>query len=147
MFDSGEPLLRAYGCVGLERGCGMGAALVSGAMDSQGSFIDVPGNAYYSKSGTAAKAFGVATGTDDNRFLPQQYMTRQDAMVFLKRTLDRTQLILQTSSLSGFSDAGQVADYARDSVHALVTAGVIVASDGRLNPRANVTRAALAVML
>ena len=43
----------------------------------------------------------------------------------LKRTLDRTQLILQTSSLSGFSDAGQVADYARDSVSALVTAGVI----------------------
>ena len=147
LFYPGDSITRADFIVMLDRAYGMSAALDSGAIDAQGSFVDVPGNAYYSKSVTAAKAFGVATGTDDNRFRPQQYMTRQDAMVFLKRTLDRTQLILQTSSLSGFSDAGQVADYARDSVSALVTAGVIGGSDGRLNPRANVTRAEMAVML
>ena len=118
LFYPGDSITRADFIVMLDRAYGMSAALDSGAIDAQGSFVDVPGNAYYSKSVTAAKAFGVATGTDDNRFRPQQYMTRQDAMVFLKRTLDRTQLILQTSSLSGFSDAGQVADYARDSVSA-----------------------------
>ena len=147
LFYPGDSITRADFIVMLDRAYGMSAALDSGAIDAQGSFVDVPGNAYYSKSVTAAKAFGVATGTDDNRFLPQQYMTRQDAMVFLKRTLDRTQLILQTSSLSGFSDAGQVADYARDSVSALVTAGVNGGSDGRLEPRAKVTRAVMEGML
>ena len=73
--------------------------------------------------------------------------TRQDAMVFLKRTIDRTQLQLQTGSVSGFSDAGQVSGYAQEAVGALVNAGVIGGSNGRLSPRANVTRAEMAVML
>ena len=62
----------------------------------------MPETAYYSEAVTAAKAFGgIATGTTDGRFLPSQNMTRQDAMVFLKRTLDRTQLDLQSALAAG----------------------------------------------
>lgn len=147
LFYPGNAITRADFIVMLDRAFGMSEALDSGQIDSKGTFVDVPGNMYYSKSVTAAKAFGVATGTDDNRFLPNQNMTRQDAMVFLKRTLDRTQLTLQAGSLSAFSDAGQVADYARESVSALVNARVIGGSDGKLNPTANVTRAEMAIML
>ena len=46
-------------------------------------------------------------------------------MVFLKRTLDRTQLSLQSGSLNAFSDAAQVADYAREAISSLTAAGVI----------------------
>lgn len=147
LFYPGDAITRADFIVMLDRAYGMSAALDSGAIDAQGSFIDVPGNAYYSKSVIAAKAFGVAAGTDDNRFLPEQSMTRQDAMVFLKRTIDRTQLQLQAGSVSAFSDAGQVSGYAQEAVGALVNAGVIGGSNGRLSPRANVTRAEMAVML
>ena len=147
LFSPKNAITRADFIVMLDRAYGMSAALDSGAIDAQGSFIDVPGNRYYSKAVTAAKAFGIATGTDDNRFLPEQNMTRQDAMVFLKRTIDRTQLRLQEGSLSGFSDAGQVSGYAREAVGALVRAGVVSGSGGRLNPRSNVTRAEMAVML
>src|SRR5699024_2029559 len=107
LFSPGSAITRADFIVMLDRAYGMSQALDSGAIDAQGGFVEVPGSAYYSKAVTAAKAFGVATGTDDNRFLPEQNMTRQDAMVFLKRTIDRTQMRLQAGSLSAFSDAGQ----------------------------------------
>lgn len=147
LFYPGEEITRADFIVMLDRAYSMSDALDSGTIDSQGSFVDVPGTAYYSKAVTAAKAFGIATGATDGRFLPSENMTRQDAMVFLKRTLDRTQLSLQSGTLSAFSDAAQVSDYAREAISALAEAGVITGSDGKLNPRANVTRAEIAVML
>ena len=96
LFYPGSAITRADFIVMLDRAFGMSKAIDSGLIDSQGSFVDVPGNTYYSKAITAAKAFGIATGTSDNRFLPQQNMSRQDAMVFLKRTLDCTNLTLPT---------------------------------------------------
>ena len=147
LFSPGSAITRADFIVMLDRAYGMSQALDSGAIDAQGGFVDVPGSAYYSKAVTAAKAFGVATGTDDNRFLPEQNMTRQDAMVFLKRTIDRTQMRLQAGSLSAFSDAGQVSGYAQEAVSSLVNAGVVSGSNGRLSPQAYVTRAEMAVML
>ena len=147
LFSPGSAITRADFIVMLDRAYGMSQALDSGAIDAQGGFVDVPGSAYYSKAVTAAKAYGVATGTDDNRFLPEQNMTRQDAMVFLKRTIDRTQMRLQAGSLSAFSDAGQVSGYAQEAVSSLVNAGVVSGSNGRLSPQAYVTRAEMAVML
>lgn len=147
LFYPERAITRADFIVMLDRAFGMTDALDSGLIDSQGTFVDVPGNTYYSKSVTAAKAFGVATGTSDNRFHPEQNMTRQDAMVFLKRTLDRTQMTLPVGTLSGYSDIDQISDYARDSISALVNARVISGADGKLSPTANVTRAEMAVML
>lgn len=147
LFYPGSAITRADFIVMLDRAFGMSEALDSGLIDSDGTFVDVPGNTYYSKSVTAAKAFGVATGTDDNRFLPDQNMTRQDAMVFLKRTLDRTQLTLPAGTLSGYVDIDLISGYAREAVSALVNARVISGSNGKLSPTANVTRAEMAVML
>ena len=74
-------------------------------------------------------------------------MTRQDAMVFLKRTIDRTALKLGTGSVSSFSDASRISNYAKPSVSALVGAKVIGGSKGKINPLSKVTRAEMAVML
>ena len=70
LFYPERAITRADFIVMLDRAFGMSEALDSGLIDASGTFVDVPGNTYYSKSVTAAKAFGVATGTDDNRFLP-----------------------------------------------------------------------------
>lgn len=147
LFRPGSPITRADLILMLDRAYGMSNALDNGAIDARGSFVDVPGYAYYSKAVTAAKAFGVATGAGGDRFLPQQNITRQDAMVFLKRTLDWTRLQLQPGSLAAFFDADQVALYAREAVGALVRAGVIGGANGRLSPNAPITRAEIAVML
>ncbi len=147
LFYPTNPITRADFIVMLDRAYGMSEALKSGVVTAQGAFSDVPDNTYYTESIAAARAFGIAEGTEDNRFLPKQSMSRQDAMVFLKRTLDLTQYTLDAGSLSGFSDASQVKDYAREAVSALVGAGVIDGTDGRLNPGSNITRAEMAVML
>ena len=147
LYYPGNAITRADFIVMLDRAFGMSDALDRGLVNSAGTFVDVPGTAYYSKSIIAAKAFGVAAGTDTGAFNPQQPITRQDAMVFLKRTLDRTEMTLSAGSLSAFNDGGQVSSYARASVSALVGAKVIGGSNGRINPRANVTRAEMAVML
>ena len=132
LFYPTNPITRADFIVMLDRAYGMSEALESGVVTAQGAFSDVPDNTYYTESIAAARAFGIAEGTEDNRFLPKQSMSRQDAMVFLKRTLDLTQYTLDAGSLSGFSDASQVKDYAREAVSALVGAGVIDGTDGRL---------------
>lgn len=131
----------------LDRAYGMSSALESGAVTAQQDFSDVPSGQYYAKSVAAARALGVATGTADNRFLPQQTMSRQDAMVFLKRTIDRTELTLRDGAITGFSDAAEVKSYAQEAVGALTSAKVIGGTNGKLNPNAPVTRAEMAVML
>ena len=147
LFNPESPITRADFIVMLDRAYGMSTALDNGLIASKGAFADVPANAYYSEAITAAKAFGVANGAEGNKFNPQQNMTRQDAMVFLKRTIDRTQISLPAGSMSGFSDAAQVSVYARESVGSLVSAHVISGSGGKISPKALVTRAEMAVML
>ena len=147
LFYPGDAISRADFIVMLDRTYGMSKAVENGVVAAQGTFADVPNGTYYSDAVAAAKAFGIATGTSGNLFQPKENITRQDAMVFLKRTLDCTAQPIQGGSLSGFSDAAQVKDYAREAVSALVGAGVVNGSENRLNPLANVTRAEIAVML
>ena len=108
LFYPRNAITRADFIVMLDRAYGMSSALESGAVTAQQDFSDVPSDKYYAKSVAAARALGVATGTADNRFLPQQTMSRQDAMVFLKRTIDRTELTLRDGAITGFSDAAEV---------------------------------------
>ena len=147
LFYPGNAITRADFIVMLDRAYGMSSALESGAVTAQQDFSDVPSGQYYAKSVAAARALGVATGTADNRFLPQQTMSRQDAMVFLKRTIDRTELTLRDGAITGFSDAAEVKSYAQEAVGALTSAKVIGGTNGKLNPNAPVTRAEMAVML
>ncbi len=70
---------------------------------------------------------------------------------FIMRALDHVpQYSVPSGSathLAGFSDRGEIAEYARDHAAALVRAGIIVGSEGKLNPLGNVTRAEMATIL
>lgn len=147
LFHPDNQITRADFVVMLDRAFRMSALLESGVVASQGSFSDVPAGRYYSQSVEAAKAFGVANGTEDGLFHPTASITRQDAMVLLKRALDRTDKTLGLGTLSAFSDANQVSTYAQASVASLVDARVIGGANGQINPRGRVTRAQMAVML
>ena len=114
---------------------------------AEDNFADVPAGAYYADALRAARAIGIAAGDENNRFNPTGVLTRQDAMVLLKRTLDRTGLSFPAGELGAFSDQKQVAAYASEAVGALVRAGVIGGSNGKLEPRRAVTRAEMAIML
>lgn len=114
------------------------------------NFADVPMESYYYNAVTTAKALGIAQG-DGGLFRPSMPLSRQDAMTLIMRALDYVPEYGvpsgSASDLAGFSDRGEIAEYARDHVAALVRAGIILGSDGKLNPRGNVTRAEMATIL
>lgn len=147
LFYPGRPITRADFLIMLNRAYNMTSALEDGTIPLRGTFVDVPDDAYYCDAVLAAHAFGVADGIQGNQFLPENNVTRQDAMVFLKRTLDCTGVTLRAKALSLYADGGEVQEYARESVAALTGAGIFESSDGWLRPYALVTRAEMAVML
>lgn len=114
-----------------------------------GNFPDVPSGSYYYDAIAAAKALGIVSGAG-GKFSPGAGLTRQDAMVIIINTLDAVGKPLNPGSMSdlyGFSDASQVTDYAVSSVGALVRAGLISGSNGKLNPKSMISRAEMAVIL
>ena len=114
-------------------------------------FKDVPADSYYAQAIAVAKALGIAQGGSDGAFRPTAPLTREDAMVFLHRTLSRTGKTLAdapASYLNRFSDGSATSSYAQSSVASLVQAGVIQGdNNGRLNPKGSLTRAEMAVIL
>lgn len=131
----------------LDRAFKMNNVLMNGLVPLKGSFYDVDEDQPYSRSVRAAKALGVATGTADGLFLPNDRISRQDAMVFLKRAIDLTDKKLTGGTISAFSDRNDISTYARSSVGALVGAGIVGGSNGKINPRSFVKRSEVAVML
>jgi hypothetical protein len=115
-----------------------------------GNFYDIRSDAYYYKETGIAKALGIASGTGDNKFSPDAYITRQDMMALTERALrmlEKLEVQGMASDLDRFSDKPLVAAYAVDSVASLVNEGLIVGSDDKLNPLGNTTRAEAAVFL
>lgn len=76
-------------------------------------------------------------------FKPKANITRQEVMVMFARMFK----LNGTYDLSVFSDANQIADWAKAEVQAVVASGLIVGSEGKLNPNAFITRAELAAII
>ncbi len=114
-------------------------------------FYDVPQDSYYGRAIRVAQGVGIATGYPDGGFHPKDPITRQDAMVLLKRTMQAVGWSLGSgdqSLLDGFRDGAQVSAYAKDAMATMVYYGIITGTpQGMLNPRSNMTRAEMAVVL
>lgn len=147
LFEPAQHITRADFIVMLDRAYGMSEALAAGEITDKGTFGDVDETAYYAQSVAAAKAWGIATGNDDNLFYPTRNMTRQDAVVFIARTLEHTDTTLREASISEFSDAANVASYAVDAFETMFGAKIVNGSGASIKPDSMVTRAELAVML
>ncbi|MFC4811921.1 glycosyl hydrolase family 28-related protein [Paenibacillus sp. GCM10023250] len=114
------------------------------------AFADVPAGAYYADAARIASALGIASGTGDGRFRSDAPISRQDAAALAERAFraaGRTLPAGADDALAGFIDAADVAGYARSSVEALLAAGLLQGSGGKLNPRESLTRAESAVLL
>ena len=97
----------------------------------------------------AAYSLGYMGGSNELGKLyahPTSTITRQEAMVILARTMQAD----TGSSVDldkKFSDSAKIADWAKDSLARMVSAGIISGSNGKLNPTGKVTRAEVAKML
>lgn len=90
---------------------------------------------------------GLVSGRSDGSFDGSAGVTRQELAVMLWRCAKLTGEAAYTGDLSAFSDAGSVSDWAGDGVTWAVSQGLLQGSGGKLNPRANVTRAETAQIL
>jgi len=55
----------------------------------EGNFEDVKPGAYYYEAIGVAKKLGIATGSGNNQFKPQESISRQDMMVLTARALEK----------------------------------------------------------
>ena len=107
-------------------------------------FSDVTSTDYFYKAVLWAYKNGVVNGTGANSFSPKKNITREQIASILFRYSGAT---TATGSLTSFTDAGSVSDYATTAMKWAVGAGIIGGSNGKLNPQGNATRAEVAVML
>ena len=113
------------------------------------NFADA-GNTWYTGYLTAAKRLGISNGVGNNMFAPEKEITRQEMFTLLYnilKTLDRPLQADSGRTLADFADADQVADWAREAVAALVKAGIVNGSSGRIDPLSTATRAEIAQMM
>ena len=107
-------------------------------------------DAYYAQAVATAKRLGIVNG-DGTNFMPNAQLTRQDAMVMIKNSLDAagvSQPAPSATVLSRFPDNGSISSYARSAVSVLVQMGAVNGDDkGMMNPRSYITRAEAAVIL
>jgi len=113
------------------------------------NFADA-GDTYYTPYLSTAKRLGITTGIGDNKFDPNSKISRQDLFTLLYRALDVIGEIPTKStntSVSSFSDADQIAGYAKDAFTIFVESGAIKGNNEKLDPKGISTRAEVAQVL
>ena len=96
-----------------------------------------------------AKKLGIAQGTN-GKFNPKSYITRQEAMTLIYRTLDEVNYDLDytvSATPSSFKDYSSVASYAKTAISDLIGHGIVIGNNSKINPTSNITRAEMAVIL
>ncbi len=107
-------------------------------------FVDVPSNSWYAPYVYAAYDAGLVSGDEENRFNPNDNITRQDMAVILYRAYK----LVATYDVLDFADANSVSNYARMAVAYFAQTGIINGMDNNnFVPFGNATRAQAAVMI
>jgi hypothetical protein len=114
--------------------------------DLANNFSDA-GNTYYTGYLAAAKRLGISSGVGNNMYAPGNEITRQEMFTLVYNILKVIGQLPQGDSgksLSSFSDAGQIASWAKDAMALLVETGTIGGDNGMLTPTSTTTRAEMA---
>ena len=107
---------------------------------SVSGFSDVKADAWYVTQNAVPGAvfMEIMNGNNDGTFEPGKNITREQAFAVLARAL---KLEAGSSSvLAQFTDAAQISGWASGEVAAMVAAGYVNGSNGKLNPKGNITR-------
>ena len=123
-------------------------ALKFSASNAAAGFADVNETDWYSRYVAAAQENGIVKGTEDNKFYPDNSITRQDAALLLQRALEQKGIRLDSGKTAQFADDGAFSDYARSAVGLLAGNGMIKGfDDNTFRPFANLTRAEAAQLI
>lgn len=143
-YDPGASIRRSDFCLMLAR------AFQFNVGSTATGFHDVPAGAYYAQAVNQMYALGVVNGVGGGRFNPSSPVSRQDASLMVQRALQQAGIQIpdgNAAALAAYSDRGQVSGYAAGAVGGLVQRGLLPASNGQLAPKADLTRADMALLL
>ena len=113
------------------------------------NFADA-GNTYYAGYLAAAKRLGITTGVGNNMYAPGKKITRQEMFTLLYNALKVIGQLPQGNSgktVLDFSDASQIAEWAREAMTSFAVTGTVGGSAGKLTPKGTTTRAEMAQVL
>lgn len=143
-FSPEAILTRGQFIVMLMKACGIEAE-----KNPTGNFSDA-GNAYYTAYLATAYAKGISSGIGNNKFGPEQAITRQEMFTLLYNALKLLNKLPtgdNGKTIANFTDSGSVAGWATEALTALVKSGTASGSGNRLDPTTNTTRAQMAQVL
>jgi len=120
------------------------------AVDFAGIFSDVAAGKWYSEAVEWAAANGIVNGYGEGVFGPEDAVTRQQlaAILFRYAQFKGIEAITLAELVAGFADSSDVAEYAISAMNWALSKGIIAETAvGTLAPKANATRAEVAVAL
>lgn len=112
----------------------------------RGHFPDVPINSWYGIAADWACEARIINGTDKGTF-NDGVVTRQELAVMLSRYDEYKGQSMAEGALNLYSDANQVASWAKEGVAHAIGMGWLEGANGKLSPKGTTTRAQLAVIL
>ncbi len=113
------------------------------------NFDDVSADKYYANYVGLAKEAGIVNGYGDGNFGPEKFCTREELMVMVANAIAATGIdnAADVTVLDKFNDAGNIADWAKPYVAFLVDNGVVNGANGNIDPKNDITRAEVAVIM
>lgn len=104
---------------------------------------------YYSRIIAWGVDNGIVTGVGGNKFAPYNSVTREEfATMFVRYTKAMGMELPQTNQAIEFTDASHISDWAKDSVNAIVKAGIMKGKENStFDPQGNVTKAEMAAIM
>lgn len=118
--------------------------------DELSTFVDVPEDAWYAEAIAWMEDVGLGNGIGDNKFGPEDPVTREQLATFLERFnfYFEYQPEFPDFELTEFVDADKIDDWAEEAMYFAVGTKVICGDDKKaLNPTGFATRAEIAAML
>ncbi len=112
------------------------------------AFDDVSEDSWYSEFVKTAVGSGIAKGTSEATFGPEENITRQDMAVMLMNAARIAGKMTESEGELTFPDQAEIADYAKTAVNTLSKAGIINGmGDGSFAPKAFASRAQAAKLV
>ena len=116
------------------------------AVAEAATFSDVSGK-WYADAAAWAEDQGLTTGVGKGLFGGEKAMTRQELAKVFADYAETTGIHAANMELTAFTDAADVASWAKDGMERAVALGILSGSKGRLMPTGTAQRSQLAQML
>ena len=117
-------------------------AFFPGVQDGECNFTDVAKSHWCYKYICEAVDIGLINGISETYFGADENITRQQAAVICKRTIDVLGLKISSDAADRFADTDKIADYAAQAVESLHGSGIVSGDEnGYFNPTVNMSRA------